>query len=224
MQGAGRPPRAENIGPYTYIQPPGGSRLTQDPLLLAEFVLPLQEEDNAIDLGTGAGIIPLVLAWKTPARRITGVELEPASAEAARRNVLDNGLSKRVQVIESDWRGLSEEHRGEYSVVLANPPYRKAGAGRTSPDPAREVARAEVFGTLSDLINAASTLVSGEGRVAFVFTADRLFEMLEGIRGAGLCPRRLRFVHTAPDRKAKLFLVEAKVRRGELVIEDPVYL
>ncbi|MBI4949212.1 MAG: methyltransferase [Deltaproteobacteria bacterium] len=213
----------EKIGPYSFIQG-SGQKVTNDPLLLADFVLPLNADDRVIDLGTGTGIIPLLLASKSRAKRITGVEIDTEACSVFERNIADNGLEGMVEAVLSDYRDLKSIYKaGSFSLVVANPPYIKAGAGRVSPKKQRAVARSEVKGTLKELIDISKYLAGEKGRVAYVFPVARLFEMLGEARVAGLKVRRLRFIHTSRLKPAKLFLIEAG-QEGGLVIEEPVNL
>jgi len=214
----------EKLGPYGFIQKKKGQRLTQDTVLLAEFLLPLRETDSVIDLGTGTGAIPLILAWKTGISKIEGVELDGASASIAQRNIEANDLSSRISVTKKDFRDLPGLYpEGAFSVVVSNPPYVKAGSGRVSPMPERAVARGEVLGDLRELIGVSSHLAGRDGRIFYVFPVLRLFELIDEIKKMGFKARRLKFIHTKPGNTASLFLIEAG-RTGGLKIEEPLFL
>lgn len=213
----------EKIGPYSFIQG-SNQKVTNDPLLLVDFVLPLNDNDLVIDLGTGAGVIPFLIASKSRAKRITGVEIDREACSVFESNIADNGLEGRVEAVRADYRDLKSVFReGAFSLVVANPPYIKAGAGRVSPKTERAVARSEVKGTLRELIDVSKYLAGDKGRIAYIFPVVRLFEMLDEVRGAGLKVRRLKFIRTSRSRPAKLFLIEAG-REGELVIEGAVLI
>ncbi len=214
----------EKLGPYGFIQKKKGQRLTQDTILLAEFLLPLHDTDSVIDLGTGTGAIPLMLAWRTGVSRIEGVEVDGTAASIAKRNVEANNLTSRISIIKKDFRdlpGLCPE--GAFSVVVSNPPYVKAGSGRVSPMRERAVARGEVMGDLRDLIRVSSYLAGRDGRIFYVFPVLRVFELIDEIKKMGLKARRLKLVHTKPDKTARLFLIEAG-RTGVLKVEEPLFL
>ncbi|MBI5642986.1 MAG: methyltransferase [Deltaproteobacteria bacterium] len=215
--------KIEQIGPYSFIQA-GGQKVTNDPLMLVDFVLPLNDNDRVIDLGTGAGVIPFLIASKSRAKRITGVEIDREACAVFERNIADNNLEDRVEAVLADYRALKSKYKeGEFSLVVANPPYIKAGAGRVSPKQDRALARTEVAGGFKELIEVSRYLAGDKGRIAYVFPVARIFEMLEEVRGAGLKVRRLRFIRTSRSKPAKLFLIEAG-RQGELVIEEPVLI
>ena len=210
------------LGPYTYIQPEYGHKVTDGPLLLCDFITPLAEGETVIDIGTGAGVIPLILASKTPVKRIVGVEVQRALVETAKKNVELNSLNDRIELIESDYRDLPGRFpEASFSLVLANPPFVKRDGGRRSPDASRDVARSEVFGVLGDLLQTSAYLAGSGGRVAYIFPVIRFKEMLSGLTGVGLTPTRLRFIHTTPEKGATLFLVEAS-RSGTLQVEAPL--
>lgn len=206
------------------VQSDKGQRLTQDPFLLTDFLLPLKKEDTVIDLGTGTGIIPLLLCSRTEAQNIVGVEIEEKAATIAGKNIELNGLGSRVTIIEADYRELSGIYpQGIFSVIVSNPPYTKANSGRVSPNKERAMARSEVVGTLSELISTSKYLLSKDGRIFYIFPVSRLFEMLGEVREAGLKARRLKFIHTSPKKAARLFMIEIGFK-GELRIEEPVFL
>ncbi len=200
----------ESLGPYFFIQRKAGHRLTNDSIALSDFASSsLTENDTVIDLGTATGAIALLLAWKTKARSITGVEIERAAIDAASRNVEANGLNERVRLINADYRDLPATFpEGSFSAVVSNPPYTKTGTGRVSPDKERAVGRSEVMGGLSDLLKVSRHLAGTSGKIFYVFPASRLSEMMEEASLIGLNVRRLRFLRSAPGKKASLFLVE----------------
>ena len=94
----------EQLGPYSFTQPDSGQRLTTDTLCLIDFMLPLSDDDIIIDLGTGAGVIPMMLAWKSPVAQIVGVEIDEQAAALAQKNIEANNLEKRITIINNDLR------------------------------------------------------------------------------------------------------------------------
>ncbi|MBI5971235.1 MAG: methyltransferase [Deltaproteobacteria bacterium] len=200
----------EYIGPYRYMHGTTGQRMTSDTLRLSEFVLPLKQNDSVIDLGTGAGVLPLIFAARSGCANIKGVEVMDGASQTARQNVAANGLTGRIAILKMDLRKLPEVYgEGSFSVVVSNPPYVKAGAGRVSPVKERAVARSEQMCTLPELIKVSKHLAGKSGRICFVFPARRLQEMLSTLGSAGLKPRRLKFINTQSERPARRFLIEA---------------
>lgn len=214
---------AEKIGGYTLIQSGSGQKLTEDTLLLADFILPLKKEDIVADLGAGTGALAMILASRSPVGRVVCVEVQKHLCDIAIENAAVNGLTERVEVVEKDFRELAGIYpEGSFSVVASNPPYTKAGTGRVSPVKERAISRTGIMGGLGELIDASKYLCAPHGRICYVFPARRLDEMCAEIERAGLRKRRLRLVYTRGDREAKLFLIEAG-KRGELKVEEPVY-
>lgn len=200
----------EPLGPFSFMQRKKGYRVTADTVDLVNFVLPLDEKDTVVDLGTGTGPIPLLLAWKSPVEKIVGVEVDKVSAGLAQENVIRNGLASRVTIIEKDWRKLEGVYpEGAFSVVVTNPPYTKKGAGRQSPVRERALARSEVRGTVDDLLRVSAYLAAPEGRVFLMYPVIRLKEVRVGLKRAGLTEQRVSFIDNGTNRDAKVFLMEA---------------
>lgn len=207
------------------IQPKAGYRFSLDPVLLCAFAR-VGDGEEVADLGTGSGVIPLLLAAQTGAARIVGVELQPATADRARRSVALNGLEARIKIVEADVRAL----RGvlspqSFAAVLANPPYRPPGSGRQAPAGERAAARHELAGGLADFLRAAAYLLGDGGRLYIVYLAERLAELLAHMREARLEPKRLRCVHARTGEPARMVLVEGrKGGKGGVVVEPPLYV
>ena len=234
-------PKTEEIGPYSFVSGPRhmvGQGVTADSLLLVDFLLPLKDSDRVCDLGTGAALIPMLLAWKSGAAKIVGVEAEAATADAARRNVEENSLSDRILIVNENWLDLAGKlDEGSFDLVVCNPPYVKRGKGRVSPSAARDSARREGTGGMEGLIAAAAYLLGAGGRLCLVYPAGRLGEVKERVSAAGLYPARLCMVYSlkkggaeksvaSEGSEAKLFLLEAVVgEAGEgLGVEEPVFM
>jgi tRNA1Val (adenine37-N6)-methyltransferase len=203
------------------IQPCRGHRHALDPLLLCEFTL-IEPGEAVADLGTGGGVIPLLLAGSR-ARRLLGIEIRPELADRARRSVLLNNLQGSIDILEADLRQLPAELHGVFDVVTANPPYRPTGHGRMAPDAERAAARFELAGGIADFASAASRLLRHNGRCYMVYLAERLPDLLGALMFAKLNPCRLRCFHHRHGEPARLVLVEGrKGGRGGMVIEPPL--
>ena len=190
------------------IQSPGGFRYGTDAVLLAHFAAP-GRGDRLCDLGCGGGIIPLLCAAVTPCPALTGVEILPAAADRARRGVLANGLEGRIEILEGDYRDPALLPAAHFTVVTANPPYQKVGAGLPSPDSERYLSRTEVNATLSEVIATAARIVEPGGRFCLVHRPERLTDALCLLRERGLEPKRLRMVAKDAGSAPALFLLEA---------------
>lgn len=205
-------------GRLRVIQSRRGYRFSSDAVLLAEFVS-TRAGDLVVDLGTGCGIIPLVLLLNQSARHAVGLEIQPELARQALRNARLNGLEHRMIVIQGD---LRHPPLAPFSadVVVCNPPYRQVTSGRVNPDPQRAIARHELLASLDDILGAARNLLKAGGRLAVIYAAVRLVDLLIRMRGFGLEPKKIRLIHPGPGRDAKLVLVEASAggRRGVKIL------
>ena len=204
-------------------QPGQGYRFSLDPLLLCDFCQPRPGE-RLLDLGTGCGVIPLVLARRVASLELVGIEHQEAMAELARRNAAMNGLSERITILHADVTDLAGHFPvSSFDRVVANPPFRKIGTGRVSPRGGRDLARHESTAGLAEFLAAAKYLVTPGGRICFVHLPERLGEFLALAATLKLAPLRLRMVHGTPAADARMFLVElAKGRRGELRVLPPL--
>lgn len=212
---------------------PGGPRFVQsahfrlctDSVLLSDFVR-TRGAERGIDLGCGSGILPLLLAQKNEKLRMTGLELLPEAAAAARENFSVNGLSERCAVREGDIRLHRELFTaGSFDLVVSNPPYFPAGSGAASPRADRAAARSEESCSMEELCEAAAWLLRTGGSFCLVHRPERLSELCVRLSAHGLEPKRLRFVCPRPEAAPSLLLLEA--RRGGrpgLKIEAPLVL
>ena len=198
------------IGQLQFLQPKYGYRFSVDAVLLADFIV-AKPDERLIDLGTGAGIIPLLVSVLTPVREIVGLEIQERLVTLACENVARNHLEQRIQFIHGDLRQAAQLFRaGEFDVLCSNPPYRKVGAGRMNPDQEQAVARHEIACQLGDLLAACKYLVKPGGKVFLIYLPERLGELLEQMSGYRLAPKRIRCVHASAKTAAALVLVEAQ--------------
>lgn len=196
-----------------------GYRFSIDAVLLAHFVGPLTTE-SVLDLGTGCGIIPLILAFRYREIVAYGVELQPELSDIATRNAMENGLSDRVVIHTLDMKQVSISlTSGPVDLVVCNPPFHPVAAGRINPDSQRAVARHEIGITLFELMETAGRMLQGGGRFAAVYPVGRMDEMLLEMRRAGLAPGKFRLVHPKENGPAKIFLVEG-VKGETPVLEE----
>ncbi|MDF2627169.1 MAG: hypothetical protein K0R39_1000 [Symbiobacteriaceae bacterium] len=210
-------------GGLRIIQHPERFPFGMDPVLLAHFVT-VRKDSRVLDLGTGCGIIPLLLSALHPTAVITGLEIQPDTADMAARSVALNGLEDRIRIDCGDYRHVRELYgHGKFDVVTLNPPYREPGTGAVSPAAGRATARHELAGDLGAALSAASVAVKYGGRVAVVFLAERLVDLLVQLRAVKLEPKRLRLIHPRAGRPANLLLLEAVKGGGPgLKVEPPL--
>lgn len=205
------------------IQPRRGYRFSLDPLLLCDFCS-LRSPARVADLGTGCGIIPLLLARRFAGAEFVGIELQEELAETAERNVRLNGLEERVGIVTSDILNLKGKFSASsFDLVTANPPYRVPGTGRVSPRAGRDRARHESSAGLADFLAAAKYLVKPSGTICFVYHTSRLPELFTTAAEQKLSPLRLRLVYGSTDAPAKMVLLElVKGRRGSFDVLPPL--
>lgn len=207
------------------IQKKDGFCFGVDAVLLANFA-DVKARENVIDLGTGTGIIPILLAGKTKAQTITGLEIQPEMSEMAMRSVSLNKLEGRIKIVCGDIKdsihyfGLSK-----FNVVVSNPPYMNKNGGLVNPSDTIAIARHEILCTLEDVIEVSSKLLVPGGQLAMVHRPERLVDIIYNMRNYGIEPKYIRFVHPSPYKKANLLLVKG-TRGGnpQLKMMEPLYV
>ena len=207
------------------IQNPAAPAFSMDAVILADFTQ-VHDKERIIDLGTGCGVISLLLANKAPKCQIWALELMPPMADMASRSVELNGLAKQISIICGDIRRSTEYFgRSLFDIVVSNPPYYKAGTGRISADPLRAAARSETYCSLSELFDSVVSLLKPYGRFYIVHRAERLTELLTMGEARKLHCTRLRMVQPRIDRCANLLLAQFVFGgREQLVVDSPLII
>ena len=199
-----------------------------DAVLLADFAAQgarKRRQCRIMDLGTGTGIIPLILAHKTDAPYIGGLEVQPNSFELVKKNIEHNRLTGRLFAFQGDVSSFSleEELAATFDVVTTNPPYFVGGGGIESRNPAKSIARHETTGALEDFLRLASKLLRERGDFYMVHRPSRLVDIITGCRKYRLEPKELRFVSGKPMEKPNILLVHCvKYGNPELKILSPL--
>jgi tRNA1Val (adenine37-N6)-methyltransferase len=205
-------------GKLKLFQARHGYRFSLDALLLAQFMTRRRGEKIA-DLGTGNGVMALVLAYLDASLSITGVETQPSLIDRASRNVRLNEFQNRVTIRQADVASIQKTFGPEiFAAVVCNPPYRPMTSGRISATAERKIARHEITAGLAEFLRAGAYLLPIKGRMALVYPASRVVDVLQSMRDANLEPKRLRMVHSFADASASLALVEG-VKGGRSGIE-----
>lgn len=195
------------IGELKVIQSESEFCFSLDAILLAHFAT-VRQGGKVVDLGTGTGVIALLLTTRG-AGHVSGVEYSSSMAAMASRSVALNELEDKVTIVHGDLCKVRKLlPAGECDLVVSNPPYRPVGGGFISPNDRVAAAKHEVTATLQDVVNAARYLVKTRGRFAMVHLPERMSEILVAMSQAGLEPKRLQLVHSALDKKPKMLLVE----------------
>jgi len=215
-------------GRLTLEQPKQGYRFSIDAPILAAHIH-TQKKDVALELGTGCGIISLLVAFRHPTIRIYAVEIQPELSGMARKNIDANQMEQIVTLICKDMKAVSLADVGQpVDLVFCNPPYRRPSEGRLSGDRQRAIARHELLISLPELLKVASCCLKNGGRFITIYLAERLPELLSRLSASAMEPKKLRVVHSRPDTDAKLCIVEAVKGAGKglrilppLVIYEP---
>ena len=190
------------------IQKRQGLTFGTDAYLLSAFIRP-QPHSDAVDLGSGTGIIPLLLCTKNKIRSVTAVEIQPSFASLIGRNAELNGFSHRIRVRNADIRELTSEMiGGEVGLVCANPPYLKTDTGRLNRAAEKELARHEVCGGIFEFCAAAARCLRTKGRFVCVFRPERLTDLFSAMRVNRLEPKRMVMVHSDASSPPCMVLVE----------------
>ena len=184
-----------------------GYRFSIDAVLLADHARPRSDE-RLLDLGTGCGIIPLILAYRNPDITAFGIEIQDELVDLATANINANNLQNQITVLCRDMRRLKPDMiGGPVGLVVCNPPYRQPDSGRLNPDPQRAIARHELKISLVDLLQTVRRMLQTAGRYVTIYTAERVVELLSQMHLHGIEPKFMRTIHSQPDAGAKLILV-----------------
>jgi len=207
-------------------QPKQGYRFSLDPLLLVDFASGFPDVCHIADLGTGCGVMALILARIYPDAHICAFESNLEMAELARHNVLQNRLEQQIEIHREDILQHKRLHPvSSFDLVVSNPPFRTPQSGRISPHKGRDTARHESTAGLADFLATAKYLVKPGGRICFVYHPSRLAEFITVSTGMKLAVTSLQMVHGRTDLPATIFLAElVKGRKGELTVMPPLVI
>lgn len=202
-----------------------GYRFSIDAVLLAWHTEP-RPDDTIVDLGTGCGIIPIILAYRHPGIRVYGIEVQADLADIARLNVQENNMNDRIFIRCMDMKTLNHDvTSGPVDLIVCNPPFRKMLSGRINPDQERAIARHEIKTTLHDVIKTARNMLRTLGRFVIVYPAERMTDILSQMRAFGIEPKWIRMIHSEKNTDAKLILIEGKKEaRPALKIAPPLII
>lgn len=207
-------------GRLSVCQEENGYRFSIDAVILAYFAGRVSGK-RILDLGTGCGIIPMILSYRDPEKKIFGIEIQTALAKLAERNVEKNRMTDKISILNVDLRGIHPDGIGGWvDVVVVNPPFYKADTGRINPNMQRAVARHELKATLRDIVTVAARMLRMGGIFLSVYSSDRLCDMITELRTAKIEPKKLRLIHSTPQHPASLILVEG-IKGGRPGIKIP---
>lgn len=211
------------VNGYEIIQHPGKFCFGMDAVLLANFAR-VKEKERVLDLGTGTGIIPILLTAKTKGQPFVGLEIQEESADMARRSVQHNCLEEKVEIVTGDIKEAAEIFGPvSFDVITVNPPYMIGQHGIANASDTKAIARHEVLCTLDDVLRESAKLLKPKGRFYMVHRPFRLAEILSKMVAAGIEPKRMRMVHPFIDKEPNMVLIEG-LRGGNsrMTVEPPL--
>jgi len=205
------------------IQNPSKFCFGMDAVLLTGFIK-IKVNEEVVDLGTGTGIIPILLTAKTKAKHYYALEIQADMADMAARSVAYNHIEDKIDVICGDIKEASKLLKsGNFDVVTCNPPYMNDMHGLKNPDEALAIARHEIKCNLDDIIREGAKLLKSGGRYYMVHRPHRLIEIFMTMKNYGLEPKRICMVHPYADKEANMVLIEAVKGGGAwMKVEAPI--
>ena len=211
------------VNGYEIIQHPGKFCFGMDAVLLSNFAR-VKKGECALDLGTGTGIIPILLTAKTEGKAFVGLEIQDESADMARRSVAHNHLETKVRIVNGDIKEASSIFgSASFDVITTNPPYMIGQHGIANASDTKTIARHEVLCTLDDILRESAKVLKPGGRFYMVHRPFRLAEILSKMVQSGIEPKRMRMVHPFIDKEPNMVLIEGK-RGGNsrMTVERPL--
>ncbi|MBR1390946.1 MAG: tRNA1(Val) (adenine(37)-N6)-methyltransferase [Lachnospiraceae bacterium] len=194
-----------------------------DAVLLSGFAQ-IKKGETVLDLGTGTGIIPILLEAKTEGGHFTGIEIQPESADMARRSVALNGLEHKIDIVTADIRDASTIFgASSFDVITTNPPYMIGKHGLKNPDEAKAIARHEVLCTLEDILRESARILRPGGHFFMVHRPFRLAEIICGMHAHGIEPKRMKLVYPYVDKEPNMVLLEGcRGGKSRMTVERPL--
>ena len=190
-----------------------------DSILLTDFAKNIKNNSKVIDLGTGTGIISILLSGKTNRTNFVGVEVQSEVADMAKRSVNLNNLENRIKILNMNILDLKKEYKkGDFDVVVTNPPYKKLNTGVININDKKLISRHEVKASLEDFIEISSFLLKDFGEFYMVHRPDRLVDIFYIMRQNEIEPKRIKFVYPNKNKKANLILVKG-IKKGKPFLE-----
>ncbi len=208
---------------YQIIQNPDKFCFGMDAVLLSGFAK-VKPQAQVLDMGTGTGIIPILLEAKTQAAHLTGLEIQEESADMARRSVLLNHLENKIDIVTGDIKEADSLFKAaSFDVITCNPPYMIGQHGITNPDAPKAIARHEILCTLDDVVRNAATLLKPGGNFCMVHRPFRLAEIINVMTKYKLEPKRMRLVYPFIDKEPNMVLIEGcRGGKPRMTVEKPL--
>ncbi len=194
-----------------------------DSVILSDFAKEIHKNSKILDLGTGTGILAILLSEKVKESKIVGIEVQKEVAEMATRSVGLNNLEDRIEIINTNVKQIT--YSEEFNAVVTNPPYKEKDTGLINENNVKLISRHEINGTLEDFIKAASKALKDKGSMYMVNRPERIVDIFEHCRKYKLEPKKLQFVYSKIGGKPTLILVKATKNANKyLKVEKPLYI
>ena len=199
-----------------------------DSVILSDFAKNIKKDSKVVDLGTGSGVIGLLLCKKTMLKEMIGVEIQEDIANMAKRSIKLNNLEEKFKILEVDINKLLKEKllkKNQYDVVVMNPPYKEIGTGIVNGEEKKLIARHEIKATLADFIDCSSKLLKDKGELYLVHKPERIVDIIQTMRENKIEPKEIKIVYSYPNKEASLILVKG-IKGGKkfLKISEPLYI
>ena len=206
------------------IQNKNGFCFGIDSVLLSDFAKNIKKDSMVLDLGTGTGIISILLCGKTKLKKIIGIEIQKDVADMASRSIKLNHLENRAEILNTDIRKISKIFpANSFDAIVTNPPYKKENTGLQSNETTQLISRHEVMCKIEDIAKTASNLLNSNCSIYMVHRPDRIADIIEALRKYNLEPKILRFVYPKINKEPNLVLIKAtKGAKKFLKIEKPL--
>jgi len=216
----------ENLEPLDHgmviLQKKDGFRFGEDAVMVADFFTPTKD-GKLLDIGTGTGIISLILSRNEKIEKITSVEIQEEMASMAKRSIEKNKLSEKIEVLNIDIKKLNRGNT--YDYIVSNPPYMKTSNGKVNIHSMKAISRHEITLNLEDLINQSRRLLKPGGSLTLIYRSERMVELLNNLSNSGFYPKRIQNIFSEMTKVSKLFMIEAikgKDRGFEFL--EPLYI
>ena len=195
-------------GQIQVIQNRKGYRFSIDAVLLANYASP-RKGDRVLELGTGCGIISIIMACRCTGLKIFAVEVQTELSDLAFINVRQNRLEDQIEIMGLDMKRLTPHMiSGHCDLIVSNPPYHRPGSGRINPDSQRAIARHEIKANLDDVLQTARRMLRAAGRFVAIYVAERTTDILSQMRKEKIEPKKIRMIHSNRHADAGLILIE----------------
>lgn len=197
-----------------------------DSILLCDFAKKIKKDAKVIDLGTGTGIIPILLTAKTKLKKIIGVEIQENMSEMATRSVILNKMQEKIEIINGDIKNTENIFKKDsFDVVITNPPYKKVNTGIQNQEEGKLISRHEIKCNLEDIIKSTKYLLKNNGEFYMIHRPERLADILLMMKKYTIEPKIIKSVYPKKNKEPKLILIKGvKNGRAFLKVEKPIYI